>query len=270
MNRTDDAQHASLFGPASGLVDVGAFLEACVHAAAEGSATSLSRPDKASINGWSDWLQLSNERRAEVEADCRYELSDINDSYNADHRSVDDVSSLVDGTLETVRTAAHIIRLNRATLDAIRSSATSKKRTSRRQPDIVDPEHEHVEVKAMQSKLDAVQLVSWKLDLNSALLMRTPINADYNALSQVVNMISLNAAVVHELTFPPAQVDSWDGQSSRRHSVPDRIQRSYPDSSIPELLHADVSTRDPLLSKCRRHVRGHPLHLERNTTGDQG
>jgi hypothetical protein len=54
---------------------------------------------------------------------------------------------------------------------------------------MADPDREHAEATVLQNQLEAVQLRSWKLDVNSALLMRTPTNADYNALSQVVSSL---------------------------------------------------------------------------------
>jgi hypothetical protein len=76
MNRTDDAQHASLFGPPSESIAIDGFLDSVEHVANGDVGTlgiSLVAPDKSSIKGWSDWLQLSYERRAAVEAECRYD-----------------------------------------------------------------------------------------------------------------------------------------------------------------------------------------------------
>jgi hypothetical protein len=106
------------------------------------------------------------------------------DSY---HRSVDDVQALVDGALSDVRSAAHIRRLTRATLDTIYKSATGKTRVPRRHRDVDDPEYVHASVRVLQDRLDGMRLASWKVEDHAALLMRTPKTADYNALSEIVS-----------------------------------------------------------------------------------
>jgi hypothetical protein len=98
----------------------------------------------------------------------------------------------LNNTLNSVRSAAHIISLNRATLSSIHTAATAKKR-NHQHSNFDAPEYEHPEVTALQNQLAAVKLKSWNLDMNSALLMRTPGNADYNALSKIVS--SMNKAI---------------------------------------------------------------------------
>jgi hypothetical protein len=71
MNRTDDAHHASLFGPASEPINIAQFLEYALSAETQTHPTSLFKPDKSSIHGWTNWFQLPEDRRAAVEADCR-------------------------------------------------------------------------------------------------------------------------------------------------------------------------------------------------------
>jgi hypothetical protein len=110
------------------------------------------------------------------------------DFKRGEQHSVADIQGTLNDTLNGVRSAAHILSLNRATLSSIHTAATAKKRNLQHGT-FNAPEFEHAEVTALQAKLAAVRLKSWNLDMNSALLMRTPGNADYNALSQIVSRL---------------------------------------------------------------------------------
>jgi hypothetical protein len=69
MNRTDKDQHASLFGPPSELINIAAFLRAVSDDKEEVSA------EKTSIAGWTEWIELSEQRRQEIEDECRWVFS---------------------------------------------------------------------------------------------------------------------------------------------------------------------------------------------------
>jgi hypothetical protein len=89
MNRTDEHQHASSFGPPSELVDIQAFINgasALTNTLVDHESDSDTDMDgnhappqptsllsnKSLIHGWSTWTALLEERRAAVEDECRY------------------------------------------------------------------------------------------------------------------------------------------------------------------------------------------------------
>jgi hypothetical protein len=69
MNRTDKDQHASLFGPPSEPINIAAFLRVVSDDEVEVSA------EKTSIAGWTEWTELSEQRRQEIEDECRWVFS---------------------------------------------------------------------------------------------------------------------------------------------------------------------------------------------------
>jgi hypothetical protein len=69
MNRTDNYQHASLFGPPSELINVGELLQAVNGATS--SVPELHSMDKTSISSWQEWTTLSEEQKQEIEDECR-------------------------------------------------------------------------------------------------------------------------------------------------------------------------------------------------------
>lgn len=87
------------------------------------------------------------------------------------------------------RLATHVMRMSRAVATAIHDAAdTSTVPKPVRKRAVPDPEEEHADVAALQNTLDEVSLKSWKLDMKSAIFMRTPAMLfDYNALTKVVS-----------------------------------------------------------------------------------
>jgi hypothetical protein len=75
MNRTDEAQLSSSFGPASEPIIIQDFLDDSLYQSSDEenglSPNAVKSLDKISIAGWTEWTQTSDERKVAVEEECR-------------------------------------------------------------------------------------------------------------------------------------------------------------------------------------------------------
>jgi snRNA-activating protein complex subunit 3 len=176
MNRSASLYQDSRFGPPSEPIDIGQFLASARELdsiSTSGSAPSVSPLSKLNIPAFSEFKSLPSSRHEALSAQC----------------SVDDISTQLNATLSSPILTAHIIRSHRAVLSSIFDAVDTSKSRRRARRDVMDPENEtNAEVRELQASLDTVQLRAMKLDMQSAIFLRTSTNSDYNALSSVVRL----------------------------------------------------------------------------------
>lgn len=99
-------------------------------------------------------------------------------------KSADDLRSALYDIWDDPTLSAYILKNHEHTIGALHSAASKSIRTGRKS-NFPDPDSLMPEVATLQKKFDSSRLISWRLQTDAVIFMRTPKNSDYNALERV-------------------------------------------------------------------------------------
>ncbi|KAL4254984.1 SNAPC3/SRD2 family protein [Abortiporus biennis] len=168
MNIGSKQPHESRFGPSSAIVSISDFLQSAEQLHQPSDDFPAFSTNSSSLRGsvGEAWGSLSPQQKQGIEAECR----------------VDDIQSSLHDIITDPRLMSHVIKTHEASVHAIYETADSSSKRKRRRVTLADPAKEHSAIATLRNQMDAVQLASWPLTINSALFIRPPRQSDHNCL----------------------------------------------------------------------------------------
>lgn len=148
--------HESRFGPASELIDIAKFIESAVD-----TECSISRFGSGISPAGSLCGQASSLLCDRVTQECRCELIYSSPFLSLTLSRVSDIKDSLLQVWNNPELSAHVLKNHELNITSIHSFV-DKSRTKKRKRKFFDPEQEPPEVIALQKRLDAIQLSSWK------------------------------------------------------------------------------------------------------------
>ncbi|CAL1707632.1 unnamed protein product [Somion occarium] len=185
LNVNSGQSHEAQFGPPSAPINIAQFLQTALKFEQGSDDHSPCSVFSHSVgNGKAqEWLTLNQTQHEAIETEC----------------SVGDIQESLNEVVSNPRLFSHVIKTHEAAVQSIYETAESSSRRKRKRVTVTEPADEHAGVASLRSKLDAVQLTSWPLTLNSALFIRTPRHADHNTLVETKRLnLSSDVNNIHQ------------------------------------------------------------------------